>query len=385
MSYKSKYNQKAFNYSGKISNPKNITSTSISKSIEKKLWREHPYNKQNWGIWLHHMSQYVGKMKPAMAHFLINSSTKKNERVFDPFCGVGTVPLEAELLERFGYGCELNPYAYNISMAKFSVSNHKKLESYLDSVNIETKGISIQKFSKFCKKFYHPKTLREISFLMDKLKKDKQHFLIGCLLGIIHGHRPGHLSAVTSLVIPYLPKEKPVYKEVIPRLKAKCDRMFFNDFPNKFKGTIFYDNAKKLKLKENFIDAIISSPPYYSTLDYIADNRLRLEMLGYDESSRKQIKNSLTTTYSTYIKEMREIGINIRRFLKLKKFCIFVLGDHHSGKKIINTAEEIGNIYSEIGFKIKNIIEDKMPTNKAIPTNVKRKKSDRILIMQKVK
>ncbi len=385
MSYKSKYKQTIFNHSRIISNPKNISPISIVKSIEKKLWKEDPYKKQNWGIWLHHMSQYVGKMKPAMAYFLINACTKKNERVFDPFCGVGTVPLEAELSGRQGYGCELNPYAYTISAAKLCSSNYTNLLKYLDAISIETKGISIQKYSKFCKKFYHPKTLREISFLMDKLKKDKQYFLIGCLLGIIHGHRPGHLSAVTSLVIPFLPREKPVYKEVIPRLKAKCKRMFYNDFPKKFKGKIFYENAKKLKLTTNTIDAIISSPPYYSTLDYVADNRLRLELLGYNESSRKGIKESLTTTYSSYIEDMREIGVNIRCSLKPKKFCIFVLGDHYSGKKVINTAEEIGNIYSDIGFKTIEIIKDDMPTNKAIPSKKKRAKSDRILIMQKIK
>ena len=107
----------------------------ISKSIEKKLWREHPYNKQNWGIWLHHMSQYVGKMKPAMAHFLINSSTKKNERVFDPFCGVGTVPLEAELLKLFSNAYNANRIVFANSFyeicRKLGASYDNILENYL--------------------------------------------------------------------------------------------------------------------------------------------------------------------------------------------------------------------------------------------------------------
>ena len=45
--------------------------------------------------------------------------------------------------------------------------------------------------------FYDEVTLKEILFLINKLKRDKKYFLMGCLLGIIHGHRPGHLSAVT--------------------------------------------------------------------------------------------------------------------------------------------------------------------------------------------
>ena len=60
----------------------------------------------------------------------------------------------------------------------------------------------------------------------DQFKKDKQYFLIGCLLGIIHGHRPGHLSAITSLVIPFI--ELPLFIKQIPYIGVTIYNIFNN-------------------------------------------------------------------------------------------------------------------------------------------------------------
>jgi adenine-specific DNA methylase len=40
---------------------------------------------------------------------LINRYTMKDELVYDPFCGLGTVPYRAMKLGRRGQGSELNP------------------------------------------------------------------------------------------------------------------------------------------------------------------------------------------------------------------------------------------------------------------------------------
>ena len=78
---------------------------------------------------------------------------------------------------------------------------------------------------------------------------------------------------------------------------------------------------------------------------------------------------------------MKKVGFELKRVLKRNGLCVFILGDHHEGKKIINTATEIAKIYKQIGFQINDIFEDPMPKNKALPTNFKRLKKDRIMIM----
>ena len=78
---------------------------------------------------------------------------------------------------------------------------------------------------------------------------------------------------------------------------------------------------------------------------------------------------------------MKKLCIELKRVLKRNGLCVFILVYHHEGKKIINTAVEIAKIYKQIGFQINDIFEDAMPPNKALPTNFKRLKKDRIMIM----
>ena len=355
--------------------------TTVVRELSKVKWKHVPYKFQNWANWLHRMSPYVGKIKPGMAHWIIKTSSKEGDIILDPFCGIGTVPLEADLLGRIGIGVDLNPYAFAITKAKFDRSPIKEHLNWLDSIELDLNKVNLNGCSKFMKRFYHPKTLKEILVLRDLIIKEKRHFLLGCLLGIIHGHRPGHLSAITSLVIPYNPKTKPEYKEVIPRLKQKVKRMYKDGFPLKTKSKALYGDARKLPLDSNSVDLVISSPPYFNTLDYVNDNRLRLEFLGYNEDKKEKLKRELIQDKDNYLKEMKKVGLELRRVIKRGGYCIFVLGDLHSGKNIINTGQEVKQLFEEIGFISYGIIEDAMPTNKCIPSNFKRKKFDRILVM----
>jgi tRNA G10 N-methylase Trm11 len=353
----------------------------IINVLKKTPWKKGAYAKQNWGNWLHHMSPFVGKMKPAIASILVDISSNEKETVLDPFCGVGTVPLEADLSGRIPIGVDLNPYAFAITRAKFDRRPIKELISWLNEVKLDVDSIKLDNVSDFVKQFYHEKTLKEIISLRDHILRDKQYFLLGCLLGILHGHRPGHLSAVTSLVIPYSPKTKPHYKEVIPRMIDKVNRMYRNEFPLKTDGRIMHGDARKLPLSKNEVDVIISSPPYYNTLDYIQDNRLRLEILGFDEDKRGELKKNLIQNKSTYLEEMSKVGVELKRVLKPQSLCIFILGDSQIGKKVINTAQEVGNVYEGLGFSIIGMTEDWMPKNKAIPSSFKREKLDRFLLL----
>lgn len=353
----------------------------VVSRIKKAEWRTSPYKYQNWGNWLHRMGAYVGKIKPAIAHLLIKAASKKGAVILDPFCGIGTVPLEVDLLKRVGIGIELNYYAYIISKAKF---DRKKIDTHLmwlDTIKVDTSTIDLRHTSQFMRKFYDPQTLKEILFLINLLKRKRKYFLLGCLLGIIHGHRPSHLSAVTSLVIPYIPKGKPEYKEVMPRLKQKVRRMYRNGFSLETSSKIYFADARKMPLKSNSVDLVISSPPYFNTLDYVSDNKLRLEFLGYDEREKQKLKKELIQQKETYLNEMDIVGNELKRVIKNKGYCILVLGDLHQGKKITNTAYEVSKNYEKLGFEVHDTIDDAMPSNKCVPSKYKREKFDRILVM----
>lgn len=360
-------------------------------------WKELPYSKQNWGSNFHGISSYVGRIKPAFAHWLIECLSKKNDVIYDPFCGVGTVPLESSIMGRVSVGNDLNPYAVLISKSKSDIRGLENEIDYLNKINLrKSTQVKVESVPQWVKEYYHLDTLKEILYLRDIFNQDKRYFLLGCLLGISHGHRPQHLSIRTGYIIPYIPNPKPevVYKNSIEKMIEKITRMY-KDYPIlEFTPNIYHGDSRTTNyIKDKSVDCIISSPPYYDTLDYVTSNKLRLYFSGVNDNSQTSLKNELIQNKHTYIDEMVKIGVELKRVLKDDGIIAFVLGDVHYGKKSKNTALDVSQIYLEQGlFKTIEIIDDEIPASKTTivkyggegAISQKKEKLDRILILEKI-
>lgn len=355
------------------------------ENISKREWVNEPYVRQSWGSWLHRISPYVGRIKPAFAHFLIEYSTIKGDVILDPFGGIGTIPAEAMLMGRNTISNDLNPYAIYISKAK--AEKKKDLDTlinYIDSIEVDTKNVDISDIPDWVKEYYNQETLKEIIFFKKKLEADNQFFLLGNLIGISQGHRPGHLSKPCAWTLPYKPRpdDPGEYREVKSRLIDKIKRTYKDDFKPEGTMEVVFGDARKLQVASDSIDAIISSPPYFDTLDYINSSRLRLAICGYyDEEEKKNIKNSLIQQYDSYLEGMEKCISEFKRVLKKNGRCIIVVGDVFKKKKIINTAEQLKPIFEKYGFKCHAIIPDGIPVNKSVQKTTSEQKFDRIMIL----
>src|SRR3954462_12641861 len=65
-------------------------------------------SKQRAASRLHEIS-YRACFKPQLPRFFIERLTQPGDVVYDPFMGRGTTPMEAALLGRVSYGCDINP------------------------------------------------------------------------------------------------------------------------------------------------------------------------------------------------------------------------------------------------------------------------------------
>ena len=364
------------------------------KKLESRDWTKGNYSKQNWGVWMHSISSYVGRIKPAFAHCLIDIFSDEGNIVFDPFCGVGTIPLEADNMGRKSIANDLNPYANIITNSKFDRRGIESEIQYLSLLNGITGTPDLSLVPEWVRVFYHDDTLREIIIVRDQLVKDKRYFLLGCLLGIVHGHRKQHLSMRTGYIIPYIPNPKPEaeYREVIPRLVAKAKRMYSDPIPEQTNGNVIFGDARNLEIPDSSIDVIISSPPYYHTLDYVHSNRLRLWFAGVDFDEQDKLADTLIQQRHTYLEAMKDVGLELKRVMKDGSLCVFILGDVHlSAKNTLNTAQDISKLYEEIGFKTHSIVDDEIPASRTtivkyggeIAIQNKKTKLDRILVMSK--
>ncbi|MGC8621992.1 MAG: DNA methyltransferase, partial [Caldisphaera sp.] len=327
---------------------------------------------------------------PAFAHWLIKIASRPKDIILDPFCGIGTIPLEADLMGRKAIGFDLNDYAVAISKAKFDRRTLNDNLTWLSEVKLNEDAVKIDNVSDYVKQFYHPKTLSEILSLKEAMIRDHRDFLLGCLLGIAHGHRPQYLSAWTGYIVPFTPKIRPEYKMVMPRMIAKVKRVYQTEVPLETNAVIKKCDAREKNVPDDSVDLVISSPPYFNTIDYTASNKLRLALLGVEGDNISRLKNNLIQNEKDYLKQMALVGKRLVESLKDGSLCIFVLGDLHNGDTFRNTAIEISELYKSLGFETLAIIEDEIPLARRIANkwngneklNQTRRKMDRILLMK---
>lgn len=330
---------------------------------------------------LHQMSPYIGKMKSSMAKVLIAECSEPGDIILDPFVGSGCVALESLIAGRGIICSDTNPYAVVLTKAKlFAPSNLTQAlvlcERYLEASRDELRKINPRNIPEWVRNFFHPRTLREIIALVKVLKRHKQHFLLAALLGILHHQRPGFLSYPASHAIPYLrtkkfPKkdypELYQYRAVRPRLLKKIKRVYrrFPEIDPSLTKKCFLQDATKLRLPVDSIDAVITSPPYMNTLDYVRDNRLRLWFLGYGDENTLQKENPMNL--DKFKKLMYGCLSIIRRVLRPGKRCVFVTGEIVKSRATISTAEVVLDVAGMIGgFNYETVSEDDVPDDRRI-------------------
>lgn len=330
---------------------------------------------------LHQIAPYIGKMKSTMARSLIEFSSKPGDTVLDPFVGSGVIALESLMAGRNTISSDINPYAIVLTRAKlFAPSSLNAALSlakhYLKCAKEEYAEVNIDDAPDWVRGFFHPETLREALALTRVLRKDKQYFLLGCLLGILHHQRPGFLSYPASHAVPYLrtlkfPRDRfpelYKYRDVRSRLFKKIGRAY-RRFPNIDKSSLrkcYLKDAESLRLPEESVDAVVTSPPYMNALDYVRDNRLRLWFLGYDNL------NGLGQHSPKNVHEFHEL---MRRSLRMiqgvlrpKRRCVMVVGEVRKSDFTIDTADVLLNVAEKIGgYDCEAIIEDCVPQDRRV-------------------
>jgi len=340
---------------------------------------------------LHSIAPYVGKLRADVVHSLIAKYSDEYTTIFDPFCGSGTVPLEAWIMGRKTVGVDLSYYAYVLSMAKlFHYTNFdvakEQLSKYELTVKEKTCNVKERSIPDWIREFFHPDTLREIAAWTEVLVNNNDYFILACLLSILHHQRPGFLSYPSSNGAPYLrdtkyPKadypEMYEYRNVHERLLKKLVRTY-SEMPElcrSIEREIHYsDTLEVSNIPEN--TTIITSPPYMKSLTYARDNRMRLWFLGHP--NWEELDTRISVGKEAFMRLMKGCFKQWSEIQRKDSYCIVVVGDILFDRKhkkalpdmICELAKErqyaaIGVVDYPINQKRKSVkIESKIKTEK---------------------
>ena len=82
------------------------------------------------------MCTYLGSLPAALAHDLIARWSRPGDVVLDPFCGRGTVPLQASLERRIGVGIDRNPLAQLLTAAALDPPSRRDVLGRIELLRI---------------------------------------------------------------------------------------------------------------------------------------------------------------------------------------------------------------------------------------------------------
>ncbi len=246
---------------------------------------------------VHGFHSYPARTHPVSARRLIEAFAPQGGTVLDPFCGSGTILVEAMLAGRDAVGTDLNPLAVMLARAKTYpracertaslVEGAREVAAYADARRKAKAGAS-RRLPREDVAMFAPHVLLELDGLRAGIERAPAE------------HRPELGLVLSSILVKVAQKrgdtsEEPVEKRVSAGYPARlflrkteelARRMdeFADLLPSPApRARVFQDDATVLaKVKAHSIDAVVTSPPYAATYDYLAHHELRLRWLGLD-------------------------------------------------------------------------------------------------------
>jgi DNA modification methylase len=246
---------------------------------------------------------YRGQFSPDLVRGLILKYAKKNDILLDPFAGCGTTLFEGGKLDHSVIGSDINPSGF--IMGQMTTFYNLSLNSR-EKIIINTNKL-IDKI----KSDFDNKILYEIKNTQEKHEKI-------LLMNAYIKYKKGKVC------------DKETFKKTVDFFTKKIML-----FPHTNKNIQFYNcDARKLKLKQNSINFIVTSPPYINVFNYHQHDRKAIESLGFNAltvaksefgANRKHRQNRILTV-TQYILDMGEVMSELRGILTKDGSFILIIG-----------------------------------------------------------
>jgi len=313
----------------------------------------------------HWIYPYKGKFHPQMIKALINIiGLKEGDTVFDPFSGSGTTALEAQLLGINFIGIDISPLC--VIQGRVKTESILVLDEIIKLRNKVIENISPNLFQ-FEKNYYE---------LLSKLSKDER---------VINFYKLARLLAVSDNSRRNRDFTNSYIKNVNLMIASIKDYIEIKEKLNLKLGDIKIEigDSRNIKLPDNSVDGIITSPPYSIALDYVQNDAHSLKDLGYDVIEMRDsfigVRGNGKNRVELYNEDMKKSYKEMYRILKPNKYAVIVIGNATYQGQEVKTVEFTIECMQNLGFKLEKNI------NKIIFGLYNVMKKENILIFKKVK
>ncbi len=251
----------------------------------------------------HSVCPYFAMFPESFAEYWVKKLTEPGDLIFDPFCGRGTAPFQALLMNRTALAGDINPVAYCITKAKTNAPSVSTLRSRITWLRGRFRVEDWEEEAETLPEFFHiayaPAALRQILYLRKNLRwreLDSDGMIAALMLGALHGES-NKSQRYLSNQMPRTISTKPGYsvrfwrrhgfeaprRDVFELLRDQVDFRYASPLPSG-KATVletdFRDFPRVLRKTNPGIRLAVTSPPYLDTTRHEEDQWLRLWFLG---------------------------------------------------------------------------------------------------------
>lgn len=357
---------------------------------------------------MHKIHWYPAKFPPFLVSKSLQYAQEKGvniNNIADVFCGCGTTALESRFHEINFWGCDINPVATLIAKVKSRQLNKNILQKYFAKIvkdfshrkiktpetYLENKRINYWFSIKQIQKLY-----KLLSLIRETVPPGKYREFFYCSFSnILRGTSRWLIKSIKPQVDP-----DKIPHNVIESFEKQCLMMIKANeeskkrFSSKSSASIQNGNFLEMPLNWNFIDLLITSPPYVTSYEYADLHQLSSLWLNFAKDYRDLRRGTIGSLYHEKLKE-EEIGsLNltakkiysqmllidagkahsiIKYFFDLKKtvrktnlilrpgaLAVFVIGNTSYRNVYIDNAKYLTSCMIDEGFKNTNVFKRKI-------------------------
>lgn len=281
--------------------------------------RSWDYRRENTKQLTHCFHRYPAMMIPQVAGRLIDKYISLNPScrvVLDPFCGSGTVLVEAKRRGLESWGIDINPLARLIAKAKATTIDCNQLEAIHEKLMERLRGIFLNP-KEFAKRvsipqffnieyWFKPKVIESLSVIKNEIMQIEDKNILD-FYKVVFSETVRDCSNVRGgeFKLFRIPSEK--LKNYSPNVlviflqKAERNLKGFQDYFTELRDKKYLDvpvrildedTRFKTSIPDESVDLIVTSPPYgdsKTTVAYGQYSRLSLQWLDFDDSICRSI------------------------------------------------------------------------------------------------
>jgi SAM-dependent methyltransferase len=311
---------------------------------------------------VHGFHAYPARAHPITVRRLIEQLVPPGGTVLDPFCGSGTVLVEAMLAGRAAIGSDLNPIAVMLARAKTFPRTPEQTAKLIEAARGVAEHAETRRKAKAGASRRLPQ--QDVSLFPPHVLLE----LDGIRAGITKAPpetRPDLYLVLSSILVKLSPRrgdtsEAETEKRIAAGYPARLFVRKTEELARRFdefaallaKGKeaghpapyarVYEDDATVLrKVGEASIDAIITSPPYVATYDYLQHHELRMRWLGLDDKKLAQGELGARRHYErlsakramvAWEEELAKLFRSLARVMKKDAPLVLLIADSATGR-----------------------------------------------------